>query len=94
MFEGLTGWQNLIPDTSSALVTAGRGTHASAFSSGGGGGQYEVAFTDSYVTASRTPDTGSGSSLAVIYMSHASTTITIDQTKLVSAATPLPGSTR
>ena len=85
-FEGLPGWHTLVPDTSSALVTGGRGTHASAFSSGGGGGQYEVAFTDSYVTASRTPDTGSGSSLAVIYMSHAGT-ITIDQTKLVSGYT-------
>jgi hypothetical protein len=75
--EGLTDWHKLIPDTSSALVTGGRGTHASGFTSGGGGGQYEPAFTDSYVTASRTPS----GSLAIIYLSHGST-ITIDQTKM------------
>ena len=84
--ETLPFWYQLVPDTSSALVTAGRGTHAGAFASGGGGGQYEPAFTDAYVTASRTPDGGSGSHLAVIYMSHA-TTITIDQTKMVSGYT-------
>jgi hypothetical protein len=77
LMESLPGWHLLLPDTSSALVTAGRGTHASGFSSGGGGGQYEVAFTDSYVTASRVPD----GSLAVIYLSHA-TTITIDQAQM------------
>lgn len=92
-FEGLTGWQNLIPDTSSAFITAGRGTHASAFSSGGGGGQYEVAFTDSYVTGSITAD----GSLAVVYLSHG-TTITIDQGKLASGYTatwidPVSGAT-
>jgi hypothetical protein len=86
VMESLPGWHLLVPDTSSALVTAGRGTHAGAFASGGGGGQYEVKFTDAYVTASRTPDSGSGSSLAVIYMSHA-TTITIDQTKIASGYT-------
>jgi hypothetical protein len=83
LMESLPDWHLLVPDTSSALVTAGRGTHASGFSSGGGGGQYEVAFSDSYVTASRTPDGGSGSDLAVIYLSHA-TTITVDQTKMVA----------
>jgi hypothetical protein len=84
--ESLPGWHTLVPDTSSALVTGGRGTHASSLSSGGGGGQYEVAFTDSYVTASRGPDGGSGASLALIYMSHGST-ITIDQTKMASGYT-------
>lgn len=79
LIESLPNWQNLIPDTSSALVTAGRGTHASGFASGGGGGQYEVAFTDSYVTASRT----AAGDLAVIYLSHA-TSITIDQSQLVA----------
>jgi Meckel syndrome type 1 protein len=82
-FTGLAGWHLLAPDTGSALVTGGRGTRASAFASGGGGGQYEAAFTSSYVAASRTPDTGSGSSLAVLYLPNA-TTITIDQTKMVS----------
>lgn len=84
--EALPGWHQLVPDTSSALVTAGRGTHATGLSSGGGGGQYEPAVTDSYVTASRTPDGGSGSSLALIYLSHA-TTITIDQAKMVTGYT-------
>jgi len=83
LFEALPGWHQLLPDTSSALVTAGRGTRATSLASGGSGGQYEPAFTDSYVTASRTPDTGSGSSLAVIYLSHAAT-ITIDQSKMVT----------
>lgn len=82
LMESLPNWQLLVPDTSSVLVTSGRGTHASGFSSGGGGGQYEVAFTDSYVTASRVSD----GSLAVIYLSHA-TTIGIDQTKMVSGYT-------
>lgn len=81
--EALPGWHLLVPDTSSALVTAGRGTHATGLSSGGGGGQYEPAVTDSYVTASRTPDSGSGSSLALVYLSHAAT-ITIDQSKMVA----------
>jgi hypothetical protein len=79
LIESLANWYMLIPDTSSQLVTAGRGTHASGFSSGGGGGQYEVAFTDSYVTASRT----AAGDLAVIYLSHA-TTITIDQSKMTA----------
>lgn len=76
-FTALTDWNLLVPDTSSALVTAGRGTRASAFTSGGGGGQYEPANTDSYVTASVTPS----GSLAVIYLSHG-TTITIDETQV------------
>jgi len=78
-FEGLTGWHLLIPDTSSQLVISGRGTHATTFASGGPGGQYEPATTDSYVSASRVPD----GSLAVIYMSHG-TTITIDQSKMLA----------
>lgn len=82
LMESLPGWHLLVPDTSSALVTSGRGTHATGFSSGGGGGQYEVATTDSYVTASLVPD----GSLAVIYMSHAGT-IGIDQTKMASGYT-------
>jgi hypothetical protein len=83
LMESLTGWQTLVPDTSSVLVTAGRGTRGSQLASGGGGGQYEPATTNSFVSASRTPDTGSGSALAVMYLPNA-TTITIDQTKLVS----------
>ena len=78
-FEGLSGWHLLIPDTSSQLVTGGRGTHAATFASGGAGGQLEPSTTDAYVSASRVPD----GSLAVIYMSHA-TTITIDQSKMAA----------
>jgi hypothetical protein len=96
-FRGLTDWQKLVPDTTSALVTAGRGTHASAIASGGGGTPY-TANTDTYVTASRSPDGGSGSSLAVIYSGKA-LNITIDQTKMVSGYTvtwldPVTGATQ
>jgi hypothetical protein len=96
-FGGLTGWQGLAPDTASALVTAGRGTHASAIASGGGGSPY-IANTDTYVTASRTADTGSGSSLAVIYSGKA-LNITIDQSKMKAGYTatwvdPLTGATQ
>lgn len=95
-FRGLTGWQLLAPDTTSVLVTAGRGTHASPISSGGAGTAYTVN-TDTYVTASRTPDTGSGSALAVIYSGKA-LNITIDQSKMVSGYTvtwidPVSGAT-
>ena len=72
-FTGLTGWHQLIPDTSSALVTAGRGTRVSGYASGGGGGQYEPAFTNSYVAASKTPS----GNLAVCYLPN-HTTITVD----------------
>lgn len=80
-YEALPGWYELVPDTSSKLVTSGRGTPATAYADGGNGGEY-TGSTDSYVTASRTPDGGSGSSLAVIYMSHAST-IGIDETMMM-----------
>lgn len=75
--ESLAGWQNLFPDLNNQLVTAGRGTRASAFASGGGGGQYEPAFTSSYVAASVTPD----HSLALLYLPRA-TTITVDVSQL------------
>src|SRR4249920_3614510 len=39
-FAGLHGWNKLVPDTSSALVTAGRGTHAAELVSGGGAPAY------------------------------------------------------
>jgi hypothetical protein len=77
--EGLNGWHKLIPDTSNQLVTGGRGTRVTSFANGGGHGQYEPAFTNNYVAASKTPD----GSLALIYMPLA-TTITIDQTKMLA----------
>jgi Protein of unknown function (DUF4038)/Putative collagen-binding domain of a collagenase len=70
-FTSLEGWHLLVPDTSSALVTAGRGTHAAEFVSGGGGGQYSSGNT--YVSASRTPD----GSLAIIYI-PSNVTITVN----------------
>jgi Protein of unknown function (DUF4038)/Putative collagen-binding domain of a collagenase len=73
----LPEWYRLVADTGSALVTAGRGTRASGLTSGGGGGQYEPAFTNNYVAASITPD----GSLAVLYL-PAAATITIDQAML------------
>lgn len=84
-FGALTGWPQLYPDTSSQLVTAGRGTHVSAIVDGGSATPY-IVNTDNYVTASRTPDTGSGSSLAVIYCGLAMS-ITIDQTKMKAGYT-------
>ena len=79
-YSGIAWWK-LTPDTSNLLVTAGRGTKGTAIASGGGGTPY-TSNSDAYVTASRASD----STLAVIYMSHAST-ITIDQTKMVSGYT-------
>ncbi|HEY2267527.1 MAG TPA: DUF4038 domain-containing protein [Streptosporangiaceae bacterium] len=73
--QSLQGWYNLIPDTSSQLVTGGRGTRAAYNGSAGQG--YISANT--YVTASRTPD----KTLAVIYL-PAATTITIDQSKMAA----------
>lgn len=95
-FKNLTGWHLLAPDTSSVLVTAGRGTHVTPITSGGSGTPY-IGNTDNYVTASRTPDSGSGSDLAVIYCGLAFS-ITIDQTKMRSGYTvtwidPVSGAT-
>ncbi|HTQ92534.1 MAG TPA: DUF4038 domain-containing protein [Streptosporangiaceae bacterium] len=96
-FTGLAGWHLLVPDTSNALVTGGRGTRVSGFASGGSGGQYEESFVNSYVAASRTPDSGSGSHLAVLYLPN-HTTITIDQAKMAAGYTatwvdPVSGAT-
>lgn len=74
LIESLPAWYRLVPDTSSKMVTAGRGTYATPVVSGGSGTQYGTATTDNYVTASRTPD----GSLALIYLSHASA-VTVDQ---------------
>jgi len=84
-FRALPNWHLLKADTSNQLVTAGRGTHASPLVSGGSGGQY-LNDSDSYVTASFIQSGSHAGELAVIYMSHAST-ITIDQTKMVSGYT-------
>ena len=70
-FSGLNNWHKLVPDTTSSLVTAGRGTHAAEFTSGGGGGQYSSG--NVYVSASVTAD----KTLAVIYI-PSSVTITVN----------------
>jgi hypothetical protein len=85
LIESLPNWWLLIPDTSNVLITGGRGTRASATTSGGGGTQYGSATTNNYVAASRVPD----GSLALIYFSGgtSASTITIDQTKMMSGYT-------
>ena len=76
-FASFTGWHQLVPDTSSALVTAGRGTHVTVFSPGGGGGTYEGGNT--YVSAS----INAAGTLAVIYI-PAHTTITVNSSLMAS----------
>lgn len=74
-FAGFAGWHQLVPDTASALVTAGRGTHASTFAPGGGGGTYIGGNT--YVSAS----IDAAGTLAVIYNPAADTqTVSVDGT--------------
>jgi hypothetical protein len=74
--EGISGWQNLLPDLTSQLVTAGRGTRYRY----DGIWNESAQLADNYVTASLTSD----GSLALIYMSHASA-ITIDESKVGGA---------
>src|SRR6185437_2756618 len=72
-------WYNLLPDLSSALVTAGRGTRVTGLGAGGSGTPYEPSFVNSWVTASKTPD----GTLAVAYLPN-STTITVNTALLAS----------
>ena len=83
--EPLPGWQNLQAAPGSAFITAGRGTRYTGTTSGGGGAKYAEAATDNYIAASLCAD----KSLALIYFSAgtASTTITIDQTKMATGYT-------
>lgn len=80
IFEGFTGWWKLVPDTSSLLVTAGRGTHKAPIASDGtpySGG-------NTYVSASLAPD----GTLAVIYNPAANTqTITVNGSLMVPGYT-------
>jgi Putative collagen-binding domain of a collagenase len=75
-WRSLPDWQRLVADTSSQLVTGGRGLHIAPIPSGGSGTALSDN-SDSYVTASRTPD----GTLAVIYLSHHSA-IRIDESEL------------
>jgi len=80
-FATLIGWHLLVPDTNNSFLTAGRGTHAASYTSGGGGDQYTPADPqDGYVTAGVTPD----GSLAVVYF-PVDTTVTVDDTELVAS---------
>lgn len=83
-FAGLSGWERLLPDTDSSLVTGGRGTKGDyVTASGGSGGVYDASDTqDTYVTASVTAD----GTLAVIYC-PVSTTITVNDTEMVAGYT-------
>lgn len=81
-FTSWAGWHKLLPDLSSAFVTAGRGTRVAGLVEGGGGGAYEPAFTNSWVAASITPD----GSLAVCYL-PGHTTITCTTSMLASGWT-------
>lgn len=69
-------WWTLVPDDSSQLVTAGRGTRvttdAATYPSG-----------NTFVTAARAAD----GTLAVIYMPNASSAITVDMTKIGASPT-------
>lgn len=69
-FEGLAWW-TLVPDQSSQLVTAGRGTQITTDS-------VTYVGANTYVTAARAAD----GTLAVIYMPSASSAITVDMSKI------------
>ena len=78
-YAGLPQWWNLLPDLSSALVTAGRGTRVTSEVSGGSGAQYENSFANGWVAASKTPD----GTLAVCYL-PLHTTITVNTALLAT----------
>ena len=78
-FGQMDGWHLLVPDTGSALVTAGRGTRSGELSAGGGTfGAYPGGNT--YVTASITP----AGTLAVIYIPAAANAITVNAAAMAS----------
>jgi hypothetical protein len=92
-WRSLPDWHRLVADTSNKLVTGGRGKHVTAIPSGGSAPPL-TDNSDSYVTASRTPD----GTLAVIYMSHHST-IRIDESAMAPGykatwVDPASGTTR
>ena len=78
IFSSLQGWHQLVPDTSSALVTAGRGTHQATLSHGGSDAGY--AGGNTYVTASKTAN----GMLAVIYIPNAAVAVTVNGALMVS----------
>jgi hypothetical protein len=84
IFRGFTGWHQLVPDTASAFVTAGRGT-ALGFAPSGTGIQYTGlsggfggAVINTYRTASITPD----GTLAMVYLPDATASVTVNTAML------------
>jgi Protein of unknown function (DUF4038) len=91
IFASFTGWWQLVPDTSSAFVTAGRGTHVAHLESAS---FYSPPPYNTYVSASITPS----GSLAVVYNPVAANTITCNTSMLGSGWTaswvdPISGAT-
>ena len=90
IYESFNEWWLLVPDTSSTLVTAGRGTRWLDSND-----SYTTASSNTYVTASYTPD----GKLAVIYNPAANTqTITVNGSVMVAGYTatwidPISGAT-
>ena len=80
--SSLLRWWKLLPDLAGTFITAGGGTPRASDTFNTDHDDYGDATTDSFVTASVAPD----GSLALIYLSHAST-ITIDQSKLQAGYT-------
>jgi hypothetical protein len=81
-FASFPGWHLLVPDTSSALVTAGRGTRASEFGAGAASPGTQYTGGNTYVTASINP----AGTLAVIYIPSA-VTITVNGSLMASGYT-------
>lgn len=77
-FGKLTGWNLLVPDLSSALVTAGRGTHLPQIINDGSG-HYTGGTPNNYVSASKTAD----GQLAVMYLPNAATAITVNPAGMI-----------
>lgn len=74
-FSGLNGHHRLIPDTGNVFLTAGRGTRATAYTSGQGSTPSYSGTSDTYVSGSITPQ----GDLALIYWGRgASSTITVN----------------
>lgn len=95
LFASFPNWHQLVPDTDSSFVTAGRGTKSDyVTSSGGGGGEYNSSDTQApYVTASITAD----GTLAVVYF-PVDQTITVNDAELNAGYTatwvdPISGAT-
>ena len=81
-----TGWHLLVPDTTSALVTAGRGTRSNgAFGTGAGtaGPTSMYLGGNTYVTAS----INAAGTLAVIYIPNAASAVTVNGSLMVAGYT-------